>query len=127
MNVLHDAVQLLKSQKNLQGWCQRFCDRALTKVSPRHSLPDASTALRSLALMKKDPSRYGFKRVHSLDGQPYTLVYFERCGGHPSFAEDEWCGHVGIYCRADGKIYSSTDYRLNQWWLDRRAGYFVPV
>ena len=124
-DILRDAAELLKHEKDAKGWCQRFTDRAITKISPSHSLPDASTAKRSLHLMKKNPGKYGYRAVHDLD-RPYTLVYFDNCGGHPKFAPEEWCGHVGIYCKATKMIYSSVDYKMSPAWMKKRAGFYVP-
>lgn len=129
-NVLGLAVEKLKQHHPVKGWCQHFTDWAITKVSPSHTLPDAPTALLSLHILKADPAKYGYTAVHDLNSHPYTLVYFGNCGGHPTHipgAGSEFCGHVGIYSRADGMIYSSYHYKYGPYWDARKAGFFVPI
>lgn len=129
--ILGGAVKKLMGMHDVRGWCQRYTDLAITTVSARHSLPNAATALRSLHLMKQDPAKYGYQAVHDLKAQPFCVVYFHGCGGHPQHLADagpkEVCGHVGIYSRATGIIYSSKDYAMTPYFQQRVAGAFVPV
>lgn len=129
--ILGKAVQKLMYRHDLKGWCQRYTDQALTDVAPQRSLPNAATALRSLHLMKQDPAHYGYVPVHDINGQPYCLVYFDRCGGNPQHLADarlgEVCGHVGIYSRDTHIIYSSKDYGMTPYFMARVAGAYVPM
>ena len=83
-----------------------------------------NTALANFRELVQDPAKWGWKQVHTqADGTlPVPcLVYFTNCGKEDGLV----CGHI---CLFDGKtLWSDVNYKVDEWWMERIVGAFVPV